>query len=480
MQRLAFQSVAVLPILVILLFSFQNCSPVAFREIGASSFESNSLSFCTANSSAPECAVPTACHFNGQALIEGSSVTVYQNSSVPFGSICVSESRVCTNGQLSGSYNYANCFVGTAASCLFDGKTIPHNGTVKGYQKSSVKLGEACTSEDRVCTNGQLSGSYSYSSCSAGVAASCLFNGQTVGHGQTVKAYEKSNVNYGQTCISEDRVCTNGQLSGSYSYNSCSAGVAASCLFGGQSVAHGQNVVAYASSFVGYGQSCSAQSRSCNNGTLSGSYAYSNCTVNTGLSCSFNGQSISHGGSVYAYASSSVPQGQSCQGQSRSCYDGSLSGSYANSSCTVNSPPISGGGGTCTPYTSGSCTGHCGLPGSAVCPSTWVFTGQGQNRGCAAGYNILITARASNGDPTSYKCVYSDSAPAATDGGGSCTLYTSGACAGQCGNPGDPICPSTWRFSGLGMNGGCAGNYQPVTIATSSQGAVIAFSCHHY
>ncbi len=56
------------------------------------------------------------CSFNNQPVLHTASVTAYQSSSVPHGQQCVSERRLCTNGSLSGSYQYANCSQTTAAT----------------------------------------------------------------------------------------------------------------------------------------------------------------------------------------------------------------------------------------------------------------------------------------------------------------------------------------------------------------------------
>jgi hypothetical protein len=287
-----------------------------------------------------ECSVGTAasCLFNGQTIAHGVSVVAYQSSTVAYGQSCASQTRTCTNGTLTGSYAFASCNAGAPGSCLFDGQSVAHGQTVTAYQSSTVGYGQSCISQSRVCTNGTLSGSYTYGSCNANSAASCLFNGQTVAHGGSVTAYQASTVAFGQSCASQTRVCNNGSLNGTYAYSTCSPGVAASCYFNGQTIAHGQSVVAYASSSVGFGQNCAQQTRTCSNGTLSGTYLYPSCTTNTAASCSFNGQTVPHGGSVYAYATSSVPNGQVCQGESRYCSNGSLSGSYTQPSCSVQPP----------------------------------------------------------------------------------------------------------------------------------------------
>ncbi len=286
------------------------------------------------------CAVnaPSACLFNGQTVAHGQSVDAYQNSSVAYGASCAKEVRTCNNGVLSGSYSFASCSPGAAAACLFNGQTVAHGAVVKAFQASTVGFGQSCVSEDRVCNNGTLSGSYGFANCTVGTAASCLFNGQNIAHSATVVAYASSTVGYGQTCASQTRTCNNGILSGSFGFASCSPGAPASCSFNGQSIAHGQSVTGFLSSTVSYGSSCSSETRTCNNGTLTGSYNYSSCSVSTASACYFNGQTVPHGGSVYAYASSSVPYGYSCSGEYRTCNNGSLSGSYGTSSCTVQTP----------------------------------------------------------------------------------------------------------------------------------------------
>ncbi len=61
--------------------------------------------------------VPNSCTFDGSTVLSGSSVTAYQAPSVPSGSTCTSQSRTCTNGTLSGSYAYSSCTVAAPVSC---------------------------------------------------------------------------------------------------------------------------------------------------------------------------------------------------------------------------------------------------------------------------------------------------------------------------------------------------------------------------
>src|SRR3990167_247813 len=71
---------------------------------------------------------------------------------------------------VGGVINQIRCSASGAlpanASCTFNGTTIAHNARVDAYQSSSVPLGgTACVSEKRVCTNGTLSGTYQFSTC---------------------------------------------------------------------------------------------------------------------------------------------------------------------------------------------------------------------------------------------------------------------------------------------------------------------------
>ena len=60
---------------------------------------------------------------------------------------------------------------GSTGSCTFNGKTIASGSSVTAYQASSVPAGQSCASQARSCSNGTLSGSYAYSSCSVQAAS---------------------------------------------------------------------------------------------------------------------------------------------------------------------------------------------------------------------------------------------------------------------------------------------------------------------
>jgi len=279
-----------------------------------------------------------SCSFNGDEVSPGQSVIAYQNSTVPQGSSCVAQQRVCNDGNLSGSYNYADCQVDGPAACLLNGRSIASGDSIEAYLNSSSAAGGACVGEPRVCDNGVLSGTYNFTTCTDTPAKDCTFNGRTVAHKDSIKAYLSSTVPFGSTCQEEMRTCNNGNLTGSYNSPSCTVGAPVSCTFNGQAVAHGQTVIAYQNSAVASGASCIQESRTCNNGVLSGSYNFASCKVNAPMACLFNGQTIASGQNVKAFAASTVPFGQACVSSVRTCVNGQLSGSGDFASCTPGLP----------------------------------------------------------------------------------------------------------------------------------------------
>lgn len=68
-------------------------------------------------STVPPTAQPAACNFNGQIIASGGSVTGFQTSSVGYGHTCTSQTRTCTNGTLSGSYGFSSCTVNPTPDC---------------------------------------------------------------------------------------------------------------------------------------------------------------------------------------------------------------------------------------------------------------------------------------------------------------------------------------------------------------------------
>jgi|GEM_PF-5501689 len=289
-----------------------------------------------------------SCALDGVVLTHGATGFFYASKTAAKPSDCVSLPRTCSNGVLGGSNNlkYATCAAGVSATaaCTFGGYTLSHGQSVTAYQSSSVAAGSVCLSETRTCLNGTLSGSHTNVTCGVQGSTSCSFNGLTLTSGQSVTAYQAATVAYGQSCVSQTRTCSNGSLGGSYAFTACTvaaAPAAASCTLDGVTLQDGQSATFYTASSVAFGGSCSSigVTRTCSNGTLSGSSANnkSSCSVAAAGSCIFNGQSVAHGASVTAYQASSVAYGQSCTSQSRTCSNGTLSGTYTYASCSVAS-----------------------------------------------------------------------------------------------------------------------------------------------
>lgn len=325
------------PLAAALLLSFQNCSPTGSG--GSEDVQKN----CTDEGCIEDTPGTRTCSFNGLEIRHGEAVDAYLDSAA---ANCRHERRVCDDGNLSGSYQFPTCSVSSDAkkACLFDGKAVAHGGSVQAYLASSVESGETCSRQTRTCNDGVLSGSYTFPSCSVNAPASCTFDGRTIAHGASVRAFLHSSSSSSQTLcnVSQNRVCNNGSLSGSYNFSSCTVNQPRSCSFDGRTIPHQGSVRAYLHSSSPFGQTLcnSFQSRACNDGSLSGTYEYSSCTVDTPRACTFNGRTIAHGGTVEAFQHSSAPFGSSnCNTkQTRRCSNGVLSGSYVYASCQVATP----------------------------------------------------------------------------------------------------------------------------------------------
>ncbi len=117
---------------------------------------------------------------------------------------------------------------GAEASCTFNGQTVSHGSVVLAYAAKRVPAGYRCLSELRACLNGKLTGSNPHATCETEVPylmpppGSCMFNGTIVTSGTSVFAFASSQVSFGQSCVSQQRVCTDGVLSGTYQYARCS------------------------------------------------------------------------------------------------------------------------------------------------------------------------------------------------------------------------------------------------------------------
>lgn len=293
----------------------------------------------------------------GGSLSDGSSATAWLAS---VSSSCTSESRLCDNGTLIGTYQYASCTPPPPTSCTLPwGGVIANGGSATAYLAAT---GASCTSETRTCTDGVLSGSYNYETCTT--AASCTLPwGETLAHGDSVTAYNVASTGgkcsrYGSSpcngttaspcsctagsapCLSEMRTCSNGSLSGSYQYKTCTS--LYSCNWYGTIITSGTSVTAYKLNSL---SGCAAGKTCWNVRDSLYSPPYSACstgapTFYSNYRCAATNPSPTcvggyyHGPYVYSYrlgtaaslSSCSYHVPSDCSSMSRTCNDGAMDG----------------------------------------------------------------------------------------------------------------------------------------------------------
>jgi hypothetical protein len=109
----------------------QSVSPAQSTTFTATFTGSGGTAQCSTTLTVTTATTNASCTWNGQTIASGSSVTAYQSSSVPNGSQCISETRTCSNGTLSGSFTNATCTVAAAPApvCTAD-PTSPQTQTL--------------------------------------------------------------------------------------------------------------------------------------------------------------------------------------------------------------------------------------------------------------------------------------------------------------------------------------------------------------
>lgn len=232
----------------------------------------------------------------GTIIANNASTIAYQSSSVPQGSQCQFETRICLNGTLSGSYEYQACVPATIptpppADPLLPSCTLSASPTsiiagqsaylalnatnaISGTIDNGVGAIAINGTQAKIVTPSQTTtytatvyGHQTVAICSATVTvtapatnASCSLDGVTVTHNQTRKFYDRQSGTAAECGVAGwDRTCTNGTLSGTdtYRYAACSvtapqATNVGSCTYKGQSYAEGQsiNVVDYGTTYA--------------------------------------------------------------------------------------------------------------------------------------------------------------------------------------------------------------------------------------
>jgi prepilin-type N-terminal cleavage/methylation domain-containing protein len=172
--------------------------------------------------------------WGGDPIDHGDVVTAYLNSTEACEGTCDYIERTCNNGTLGGAaaYQEPTCVVDFCDPCSvpasLGGGTIEHNDSVPANENASVPCGDTCASQERLCFDGTLQGTYDQMNCTVVGCLDCPpFDGAggDVPHGSTFTAYELTSVACGQNCVSEEAVCndSNWDSTMGYTETSCSA-----------------------------------------------------------------------------------------------------------------------------------------------------------------------------------------------------------------------------------------------------------------
>lgn len=151
-------------------------------------------------------------------LADGASRLFFESATVPFGTSYISETRICDFGVLKpGSFVQLDC----NENCDLG---VDHGFNDVFYQFLTVPFGTSCISETRTCDDGTLDGiGYTNPSCSVDAPLNCIGpDSSLILHATSKTYYFSSSVPFGSSCVSQSRICTNGVLSGSYLFGSCS------------------------------------------------------------------------------------------------------------------------------------------------------------------------------------------------------------------------------------------------------------------
>ena len=156
----------------------------------------------------------------GGTIASGNSITAYEFSTA---NVCRSESRICTNGVLSGSWTNISCAVnqytitfnsngGSAVASKTQAYGTPVSAPANPTRSGYIFAGWSPTLASTMPLNGQsVTAGWSANGCTSPF-------GGTIASGNSITAYEFSTAN---VCRSESRICTNGVLSGSWTNISC-------------------------------------------------------------------------------------------------------------------------------------------------------------------------------------------------------------------------------------------------------------------
>jgi type IV pilus modification protein PilV len=386
---------------------------------------------------------PTTCTAPwGDQVATGDSVTAYQDTIVPFGSECVSQTGTCqSDGTFSPNITYTNqnCAPASTEDCTTPWNTTVTNGqSVSAYKLATVPADTSCDNasnvETRLCADGILSGSYTNASCAEQTTRTISVNVTQTGTGSVsdISVTGSGAICTGTSCsvandwtgtLSASGTCsgtsstvsgTSGTLSStattaSITLANCTGPVCPKPWDSTQTIASGESLIAYGEETVPYNSDCSSvqHTRFCNDGSLSGEGVYETCSVASPLSCIFGVNTYNHGSSIPGYSSTTVTSPANCGSvaQTGTCNNGSISWpSPASASCSVvyniTATPANGSGnitsttcngGACSGLAPGSYTFAAALSGGSSCSKTYSISSS----------NIAVTVTKATGQSTS-------------------------------------------------------------------------------
>lgn len=105
----------------------------------------------------------------GVALADGAELVAYTwlaDAGIDAGT-CAAESRRCSDGVLSGSFEHPSCVEAEGVACQAPwGDALEPRASTVAYRAATVEWNQECVSEQRVCDDGVLSGSFTEQACS--------------------------------------------------------------------------------------------------------------------------------------------------------------------------------------------------------------------------------------------------------------------------------------------------------------------------
>ena len=232
-------------------------------------------------------------------------------------------------------------------SCKIGNQNIPNGSTGLAYQEPTAASLEACMAEERVCTNGVLSGQARFDSCKVVPVKSCLFRDTIVPHMREVSAFDIERETSNQKCMSNMYRCLDGNFYSSLDVNKTSPvnmnlkykscipkEVVVNCSFAGKTIADGQLVQGFNKANVILPERCKPINMLCKTGTLvdpvtnasilDAQSLVASCTEQKldPVMCTYNGTKYIEGEIVKVFAEKLLSPPNKCVGISFVCSGG--------------------------------------------------------------------------------------------------------------------------------------------------------------